>query len=175
MEDEVNREDFESLRTNGVKVNYYAICQRKLWFYSHHIRMEKSNEKVDLARSLHETSYENLPRREILIDDLIRIDLLKGQTKILEVKYSQRMKEASKLQILYYLYYLKKMGVDGLTGEIRFPKERKIESVKLSKEDEREIEEVLRDIRRIEKLETPPEISFMPICRSCAYIELCWG
>jgi hypothetical protein len=39
-------EEFESLRTNGIKVNYYVICQKKLWLYSHDIRMETRNERV---------------------------------------------------------------------------------------------------------------------------------
>lgn len=168
-------EEFAQLKTNGVKVNYYAVCPRKLWLYSHDIRMERESDRVSLGRLLHERAYRDKPRRELLIDNLIKIDLLESEGKVLEVKYSQRMKEAARLQVLYYLYYLKRQGVTGLTGELRFPKERRRQSVALTAEAEREVESALREIRRIEQLPAPPHVEFMPICRRCAYIELCWG
>jgi CRISPR-associated exonuclease Cas4 len=168
-------EEFESLRTNGIKVNYYVICQKKLWLYSHDIRMETRNERVSLGRLLHQRAYRDQSRRELLIDNLIKIDLLEGSGKVLEVKYSRRMREAARLQVLYYLYYLKRLGVTGLTGELRFPREKRRESVLLDETAERQVEAALRDIRRIEQLPVPPLVEFMPICRSCAYAELCWG
>ncbi|GIU82900.1 MAG: CRISPR-associated protein Cas4 [Acidobacteria bacterium] len=168
-------EEFVELKTNGVKVNYYVVCPRKLWLYSHDIRLEKSSERVELGKMLHERSYSEQPRRELMIDNLIRIDLLEGQDKVLEIKYSQRMKEASQLQILYYLYYLKRLGITGLTGELRFPKERRRETVELTEEAEGKVEEALRQIKKIEKLPKPPNVEFMPICKRCAYCELCWG
>ncbi|MDW8166913.1 MAG: CRISPR-associated protein Cas4 [Acidobacteriota bacterium] len=168
-------EEFAELKTNGIKVNYCIVCPRKLWLYSHDIRMEQSSERVALGKLLHERAYREQPRRELLIDNLIKVDLLESEGKVLEVKYSRRMKEAARLQVLYYLYYLKRLGVTGLTGELRFPKERRREPVHLTDEAEQEIEAVLREVRRIEQLPAPPAVAFMPICRSCAYIELCWG
>jgi CRISPR-associated exonuclease Cas4 len=148
---------------------------RKLWLYSHDIRLESGSDRVALGRLLHERAYRELSRRELLIDNLIKIDLLESEGKVLEVKYSRRLKEAARLQVLYYLYYLKRLGVVGLIGELRFPRERRREPVHLTEEAEREVEAALREIRRIEQLPTPPSVSFMPICRSCAYLELCWG
>lgn len=168
-------EEFAKLKTNGVKVNYYVVCARKLWLYSHDIRPERDSVRVTLGRMLHEQAYRDRPRRELLIDNLIKIDLLEAQRKILEVKYSRRFEEAARLQVLYYLYYLKRLGIAGLTGELRFPRERRREAVTLSEADEQKVEMALREIRRIEQLPVPPEVSFMPICRSCAYAELCWG
>ncbi len=171
----MTNEEFVELRTNGIKVNYYVVCPRKLWLYSHDIRMEQTSDRVALGRLLHERAYREQPRRELLIDNLIKVDLIEGQDKLLEVKYSRRMKEAARLQILYYLYYLKRLGVTGLTGELRFPKERRREIVELTEESEREVEAALRAIRQIEQLPAPPEVEFMPICKSCSYCELCWG
>lgn len=171
----MTNEEFAELRTNGIKVNYYVVCPRKLWLYSHDIRMEQTSDRVALGRLLHERAYREQPRRELLIDSLIKVDLIEGQDKLLEVKYSRRMKEAARLQILYYLYYLKRLGVTGLTGELSFPKERRREIVELTEESEREVEAALRAIRQIVELPAPPEIEFMPICKSCSYCELCWG
>ena len=171
----MTEEEFAELRTNGIKVNYYVVCWKKLWLYSHDIRLEVESDRVALGRLLHERAYRERARRELLIDNLIKIDLLEGEGKVLEIKYSRRMKEAARLQILYYLYYLKRLGVTGLTGELRFPKERRREPVWLTEDAEREGEEALRELRRIEQLPAPPQVEFMPICRSCAYAELCWG
>jgi CRISPR-associated exonuclease Cas4 len=171
----MTEDEFIELRTNGIKVNYHVVCPRKLWLYSHDIRMEPESDRVALGRLLHERAYREKPRKELLIDNLIKIDLLESEGKVLEVKYSQRMKEAARLQVLYYIYYLKRLGVIGVTGELRFPKERRREAVLLTEETEREVETALREIRRIEQLPVPPQVEFMPICKSCAYCELCWG
>lgn len=168
-------EEFLALRTNGIKVNYYVVCPRKLWLYGHDIRLEPESDRVALGRLLHEQAYRERSRRELLIDNLIKIDLLEAEGKVLEVKYSRRLKAAARLQVLYYLYYLKRLGVTGLSGELRFPKERRREPVELTEEAEHEVEAALCEVRRIERLPEPPAVAFMPICRTCAYAELCWG
>ncbi|MCR4405292.1 MAG: CRISPR-associated protein Cas4 [Candidatus Acetothermia bacterium] len=159
----------------GTEVNYYVVCRRKLWLYSHHLELERSSDRVALGALLHETSYERLPKREVLIDSLIKVDILEGSGKVLEVKYSQKMAEAARLQVLYYLYYLKRKGLTGLVGEVRFPRQRRIEQVYLTEEAERQVEAALEEIARLNELEAPPQAEWTPICRPCAYAEFCWG
>ena len=48
----------------GTAINYLYICQRKLWFYRHHLEMEHTSEKVDLGKHIHEESYTREKRRE---------------------------------------------------------------------------------------------------------------
>ncbi len=168
-------EEFLTLRTNGIKVNYWAVCPRKVWLYARGLRMEPLSERVFLGRFLHERSYPSLPRREVLIDELIKVDLLEAESKVLEVKYSRKLIEAGRLQVAYYLLYLKRLGAGELTGELRFPRERRREVVRLTPEVEAEVEGALRNIARIEGLPTPPQVEWMSLCRLCAYAELCWG
>jgi CRISPR-associated exonuclease Cas4 len=168
-------EEFEALRTNGIKVNYWVVCHRKVWLYAKGVRLEPLSDRVALGRLLHERAYPDLPRREVLLDDLIKVDLLEHSQKILEVKHSRKLVEAARLQVAYYLLYLRWLGAGELTGELRFPKERRREEVRLTLELETQVMEALRDIQRIEAMPTPPEVDFMPICRVCAYCELCWG
>ena len=165
--------DFETLKVNGIKVNYYAICKRKLWLFSHFIRMEQDSEKVFLGKLLHETAYERLPRREISLDELVKFDVIE-EGKVLEVKYSRRMRQAARLQLIYYLYYLKQRGIE-MSGELRYPKEKRKEEIKLSEEDIRVVEETLKGIKQVEALPSPPQASFSSTCRSCSYAEFCWG
>lgn len=171
----MNDEEFETLRTNGIKVNYFVVCHRKVWLYAKGLRMEPLSDRVALGRILHERAYPDLPRREILIDDLIKVDLLETEGKVLEVKHSRKLIDAARLQVAYYLLYLKRIGAGELTGELRFPKERRREEVRLTPELEGQVTEALRDIQRIEQLPSPPHVDFMPICRVCAYCELCWS
>jgi CRISPR-associated exonuclease Cas4 len=69
-------EEFEQLRTNGIKVNYWAICHRKVWLYAKGLRMEPLSDGVALGRLLNERAYADMSRRELLIDDLIKVDIL---------------------------------------------------------------------------------------------------
>ncbi|MGB4097332.1 MAG: CRISPR-associated protein Cas4 [Acetomicrobium sp.] len=165
----------EKLFYTGTQVYYYEVCHRKLWLYSHHLEMEKSSDKVALGALLHETSYPRLKKHEVLIDSLIKVDILEESGKVLEVKYSNKMIEASRLQVLYYLYYLKRKGFDGLIGELRFPRQKRKEDVILTKEKEMEVEAALQHITQLIGLPSPPVVEWSGICRSCAYAEFCWG
>ena len=165
-------ERLEELRITGTKVHYYAICARKLWLFAHQLTMEHSSDKVRLGKHLHEQSYSRERHREIDIQGLIRVDMV-GE-RLREVKSSSKMLKAHRLQILYYLYYLKQMGVD-LEGEINFPDERRKEVVSLDEQGERQVEEVIEQITRIETSPQAPETEQKTICRSCSYAELCWS
>jgi len=48
-----NKETFYT----GTQVNYYVICPRKLWFFSHFLQMEENSDLVSMGRHIHETSY----------------------------------------------------------------------------------------------------------------------
>ena len=67
--------DFQSLKTNGIKVNYLYVCERKLWLFDRGINMEQTYDKVLLGKLLEEQSYPREKRREILIENLISIDI----------------------------------------------------------------------------------------------------
>ncbi len=164
--------DFEKLKTNGVKVNYLYVCERKLWFFDRGIQLEPDSELVLLGKLLNDSSYEEETRRDILIDDLIRIDIL-DEDSVREIKRSNKIAQANRMQLLYYLYYLKQLGVEK-KGIINYPRLRKKEEVHLTPEAEKEVEEALLKIDRILKLKKPPPKIYKPYCPKCAHYELCW-
>lgn len=168
-----NADRLGELHVTGTKVNYYVICKRKLWLFARHLTMEQSSDKVRMGRHIHEHSYPREKHREIDIAELIHIDIV-GH-KLQEIKSSRKMLKAHRMQILYYLYFLKRLGVEGLEGEMNFPKERRKEEVILDAEAERQVEEVIEGIIRIEDMKSAPEAEFRTICRSCSYAELCWS
>ena len=169
-----------ALRIGGTEVHYYVLCPRKLWWFSHgmeqeHVSGAAGAENVALGTLLHETSYPDRGRKNILIDDLLRLDFTESGA-VHEVKKSRGAVKATRFQLLYYLYYLKRWkGVEGLRGQIDYPKLRETKTVELTPEREREIEEALAGMREVVGSKRAPEVGWMKICGACSYAELCWG
>lgn len=125
-------------RITGVMIYYYFVCKRKLWYFCHDLQMENvsQNENVQLGKLLDETSYRR-NQKHINIDDTINIDFIKDFQEIHEVKKSKSIEEAGIWQVKYYLYYLKKKGVNISKAQIDYPLLKKNIEVSLSEEDEK--------------------------------------
>ncbi|MGQ3683458.1 MAG: CRISPR-associated protein Cas4 [Candidatus Loosdrechtia sp.] len=165
--------DFQTLKTTGIKVNYLYVCERKLWLFDLGIAMESRSDKVLMGKLLGESSYPREEKRELLIDNLINIDIA-GDEEIREVKYSNRLAHADRIQLLYYLYYLRQLGIEK-RGVLNYPKMRKREEVVLTPEAEKEVETALIRVKEILEMEKPPALQRKPYCTKCAYYEFCWG
>jgi CRISPR-associated exonuclease Cas4 len=157
----------------GTEVGYYFICPKKLWWFAHGVVMEQESDRVRLGRVVHEESYARR-RKELNIDDRIVLDWREDGV-IHEVKLTDAMEAAHEMQLLYYLYYLKCKGVEGLRGQIDYPKLRETKMVELTPEKEQLIELALVEMKRIVSAGSAPAVEWMKICRSCSYAELCWG
>lgn len=158
----------------GTEVGYYFICVKKLWWFVHGVEMEQENDRVRMGKLVHEESYARR-KKELNIDDRIVLDWREDGV-VHEVKLTDSMEGAHEMQLLYYLYYLKhQKGVEGLRGQIDYPKLRETKEVELTPEREAEIEAALGEMRRIAGLRSAPAVEWMKICRSCSYAELCWG
>ncbi|BCS82321.1 CRISPR-associated protein Cas4 [Anaerocellum diazotrophicum] len=168
-----NSQEFQDLKFQAIKINYFYVCKRKLWLFSKNITFENKSEKVLLGRLLHEYSYPKENSKEILIDNLITIDIM-SDGSIREVKYSSKMKEADTMQVMYYLYYLKQKGIQK-QGIINYPKEKRKEVLKLTPEYEEKVKQALKEIEEITTKSIPPPAQKQKICRLCAYFEFCWG
>lgn len=163
-----DRED----RITGVMVYYYFVCQRKLWYFCHELSMESENDDVFLGKLLDENSYQR-DEKHINIDNTINIDFIKEHRELHEIKKSRSIEEAGVWQVKYYLYYLKKRGVEGLKAKIDYPSLKKNMLVELLTEDERKMEEILSKILEIKNTELPPAFTEKKICKKCAYYDLC--
>ncbi|WP_283168965.1 CRISPR-associated protein Cas4 [Methanothermobacter wolfeii] len=168
--------EFEkNIKIRGLQINYYFVCKRKLWFFSHHIQMERESELVILGGLLHEESYNN-EKKELIIDNLICADFIKkGKTlEVHEVKKSNKMETAHRFQLLYYMHYLKnKKGIQDIKGVIDYPKIKKRTEIILREEDEKELKRVMSEINSIIFGKVPKPVR-KSICSKCAYFELCW-
>ena len=155
----------------GVEVNYFFVCRRKLWFFSRQLDLEEESDLVLLGRILHEHGY---PRKfkEVSIGR-IKIDFLERYGVIHEVKRSRRMEKAHLFQLLYYIYYLKRFGVE-VKGVLHYPLLKRNVRVELTAELERELEDVLEKMKRIISSDRPPRAERKKYCSRCSYFELCW-
>lgn len=157
----------------GTEFNYYHICKRKLWLFSHDIEMEQNSDTVYLGKLIHENSYTR-KNKEILIDGAIRIDFLDDEG-VHEVKKSDKMEESHIAQTLYYIYCLRQKGMDIRKGVINYPKQKLIKDVFLTEEKETEITGIISDIKKIKALDLPPVALNARICKSCSYEDLCYA
>ena len=167
-------------RIGGTEVHYYVLCPRKLWWFSHgleqeHVTGSAGAENVTLGQHIHKESYPTQKRKDLMIDDLLRLDFTEGGA-VHEIKKSRGAYKATLFQLLYYLYYLKHAKKIETTGVIDYPKERRREEVALTPEREAEVERILEGIQATRQMPSPPNVPApMPICKKCAYQELCWG
>ncbi|AGK61241.1 CRISPR-associated exonuclease, Cas4 family [Archaeoglobus sulfaticallidus PM70-1] len=157
----------------GTQVNYYFICKTKLWLFSHNITMEHESDAVKLGKLIHREVFKR-DEKEVQIGP-IAIDVVRvgNILEIREIKKSRKMEDSYIYQTLYYLYFLKKFGIDA-RAVISFPKRRENIEIELSREDETKIKEILMDIEKI--INSPmPKPEYRKICRKCAYFEFCFA
>ena len=160
-------------RISGMHVYYYFVCKRKLWYFTHQLDMETENEDVRIGKFLDETTYQKWDKH-IMIDGVINIDYIAEHKMLHEIKKSRKIEEAGEWQIKYYLYYLRKRGVTGLTGRIDYPLLKQGKNIVLTQEDEAQLEIICDDIVRITESQCVPPMESRKICKKCAYYEFCF-
>lgn len=161
------------MKITGVMIEYYFICKKKLWYFSNQIQMENEHENVAIGKIVDENSYSK-EKKHLLIDNTINVDFIRQYKQIHEIKKSKSIEQASIWQVKYYLYYLKKLGMDKIKGVIDYPLLKKNVVVELEEKDEQEIKNIINNIENIVSKPIPPEIKKMRICSNCAYFELCF-
>lgn len=162
----------DHVRITGVQFNYYFVCKRKLWLFSHHIGMEHTSEAVEMGRILHEHAYSR-KQKEIELDG-IKIDFYdKNRGIINEVKKSKAVEESHIWQLKYYLYYFRKLGID-VKGQINYPLLKRREIIELEPYDVERVEAIMAEIVAINQSEKPPAVTNQKICKKCSYDEFCY-
>ncbi|KEI06833.1 CRISPR-associated protein Cas4 [Clostridium botulinum] len=165
--------NFDKFKTQGVKVNYYYVCKRKLWLFSKGIALEEESDRVMSGKIIHEDSYNSKKNKEVLIDNILRLDIL-DKDYVREVKITSKMPMPDKMQLIYYLFYLKSMGIDK-KGSINYVKEKRTEEIELTSHMEEEVKSTLIDINKIINSHKPPKLKKLPYCTKCAYYQFCFA
>ena len=164
--------DFSTIYT-GTQVNYYFVCRRKLWLFSHGIEEEAESDLVLLGKLLHARSYKR-KLKEVGVER-IKIDFIEKAQEIHEIKRSRKIEDAHVYQLLYYLYFMKGYAGRQFKGVLNYPLLKKKVNLELTEEKEKEMNAILEDMSKMIATEKPPEAEWKRYCKSCAYRELCWG
>jgi CRISPR-associated exonuclease Cas4 len=163
------------VKVTGTLVWYYFVCKREVWLMSREVTPFEEDDLLEIGRLIHEDSYKR-EKKEVDIFSM-RIDVLRkqdGRLLVGEMKKSSAYLLPAKMQLLFYLYKLHKMGIFA-DRELLVPKERKKEKVILTDDATRKLESAIEDIRRIIALETPPPAVKTRFCSKCAYRDFCFA
>ncbi len=164
------------MNLTATHINYYFICKRKLWLFTNGINMEHSSDIVAEGKFIHETSYPQRAERytELEIEGSV-IDFYDAHNKVIhEIKKSDKMEDAHEWQVKYYIWLLKRNGIDEVTGVLEYPKLRQTNRVVLTDADEEYLGKVVQEIEQMTISETCPSKINGKICDSCSYYDFCY-
>lgn len=160
---------------NGTLMNYYFHCKRQCYLHGNRINMEDNSEDVKIGKAIHEEKAMNSANTEISIEN-IKLDKLTMEY-LTEIKKSDADEEASKWQLLYYLWVLKSKGIVR-KGKIQYieknKKESRIEYFELGQAEEVLVEKYIAEIEELIANEFVPEVIKSNHCKKCSYYEYCF-
>ncbi len=142
---------------------------------AHELNPDENHPFLEMGRIIQDDSYRR-EKKEITYGNM-KIDLLKsgeGKVVIGEIKKSSRFEKSAIMQLAFYLYILKKEGIEA-KGELLIPKEKKRIAVELDDKKERELKRAFFEIDELLNRERPPEPKRIKYCTHCAYREFCWA
>jgi CRISPR-associated exonuclease Cas4 len=164
------------MQITATHINYFFICYRKLWLFSHGINMEHTSGVVAEGKLIGETTYRQRPEKytEIEIGGS-KIDFYDAKKKIVhEVKKSKKAEEAHEWQVKYYIWLLAQNGIEGASGILEYPKLRETKEVLLTRSDESYLQLAIAQIKALIESEHCPQVINAKICKSCSYQDFCY-
>jgi len=164
-------------KINGTLINYYFHCKTQCWLFANKINLEDNSEDVAIGRVLHllkdlDTNNKNT---EITIEN-IKIDKI-TEKYLIEVKKSNSDMEATKWQVLLYLYKLKEKGIYK-KGKIEYleakKKTNKVQYIDLNEKTEKELTQTAKEIINLTEYKNMPTPILNTKCKKCAYYTYCF-
>ena len=139
--------------------------------------MEDNSPAVHDGHHIGKTTYARRPQkwRELDLGSL-KIDHYDPTNKLIrEVKKSPKLEHAHVAQVKYYLYALEERGVNGASGIIEYPKQRKTTTINLTNTDRLAIKGWITEIEHISTLSECPALIQKPYCKKCAFYDFCYS
>lgn len=165
------------MQITGTLIQYYFFCHRQLWLHGNDIKMEAGFDLVELGNLIQEESYNQRSEKYEQIEiGPIKVDFYDVKNKIIhEVKKTSKFHETYIWQVKYYIFVFEQHGVEGVSGILEYPKERKTEEVFLSEPDRRRIGELKIEIMQIIKADKCPDVINNHKCKNCSYFDFCYA
>ena len=167
----------EQIGVTGTMVAYYFICRRKLWLFSKGLNLENVSGNVDVIKGkiLHESRFKRESHKEFAFDT-VKIDFLRFGDHVFvhEVKKSKKFEKAHIWQLKYYIYLLRKRGVNCSSGVIHYPASMRKVEVTWEEDDNLRMEQALKDVNQtMGNLFSQQRLTKM--CSRCAYFDFCYA
>ena len=164
------------MQITGTHIAYLHICHRKLWLFANGIQMEHTSDIVAEGKLIAETTYLDRSRKytELAIDG-IKIDFYDAKNRVIhEVKKSDKIEQAHYAQVKYYMFVLRRNGIDCNEAILEYPKLKQREFVIWKDEYTQEIKFWEENCLKIVNQNNCPPEKKKKICKSCSYYELCY-
>jgi CRISPR-associated exonuclease Cas4 len=158
-------------------LTYYLLCHRKLWLHHWQMRMEDNSDAVAIGKQIEAQSYKRRSRKWRQLDlGHIKIDYFSAADRLVrEVKKSPKLEHVHVAQVKYYLHELEKNGIEGITGILEYPEQRKRTIVELTDEDrEVIIPGWMTGVEAIVTAKECPPLIEKPYCKKCAFHDFCY-
>ena len=172
------------MQITGTHFNYFQVCKRKLWLFSHDINMEHTSDLVYDGKLIHESTYPQRAERyeEVLVSADYNGMRLNGKIDFFdslkqcvhEIKRSDKVDEAHTRQLKFYLWLLELNGIKNTYGILEYPKLRKTEEIFLSDADRASLVRIVAEIKELVTRQTCPPTINARICKSCSHYEFCY-
>jgi CRISPR-associated exonuclease Cas4 len=174
------------MNLTATHLNYYRVCQRKLWLFASGMQMEHTSDIVKEGKLIGETTYTDRLERYTQIEintpltqkwqASVKIDYFDATNKVIhETKKSAKMEEAHLAQVRFYQYVMEKQGMAEVSAVLEYPKLRKTETILPLTDAEREaIENTIHEAIEIVTLKKCPAKIKKSFCQSCSYFDFCW-
>lgn len=158
---------------NGSLVNAYIVCKRQAWLYAHQVHGDQNNEYLLMGKAL-ALAQENKNLHEYPFGNLVFDKLSKESGHYLVTEYKKSLKNVSagEMQLLFYIYCLKK-GLNLKEVKGRLVSGKKIISVDDTEENFKKIEQIIKEIVELVSQEKPPKFVPLHYCKTCAYQDYC--
>jgi CRISPR-associated exonuclease Cas4 len=165
------------MHINATLINLYNVCKRECWLHANGIRFEHTSDLVSEGKLIHETSYpQRSERYEELEIDGIKLDYYDARNKVIhEIKKSDKVEEAHRWQLKYYMFVLERNGIEGVTGVLEYPTLRQTETVVLNDDDREVIVKMEKEINTIIEAPECPSVIKKGICKRCSYYDFCYA
>ncbi len=163
-------------KISGSTIYSFVMCPRQGWFMHYGILPEQDNMKLAEGRNIHEFTKQTRGHKEFVMDG-VKVDRIErhGERVFLyEVKNSTSGYPAARMQMLFYLFKLKRAGIYA-TGILEIPRKNKRYTIKLTEKTRQELLDFLFQMIEVLENPTPPSPKKKKICKFCGYRHICFA
>lgn len=157
----------------GTLIHDFMTCKRGAWLCAHKIHVNQEDENIMMGKAL-ALAQENKNLHEYPFGNLVFDKLSKesGHYVVTEYKKSLKNVSAGEMQLLFYIYCLKKgLNLKEVKGRLTCGK--KTIPVDDSEENFKKIEQIIKEIIELVSQEKPPKFVPLRYCKTCAYQDYC--